>query len=176
MNGNACGIRVCDNLPEAPHRNAVRYVRYAVCVCGHVRSFVRSWVGVQEGVDGVLGLSSGDSCNPSCEPSYLDRFWAANPWLPQTFALCLSSSSPSVAAAAAAAGAAAGAALGGSSGPTGSVDLGGVVSEHYKEPLVWLGMALERQLMVRYGMLPCLSTQQPSSIHTDDDTLHAAAA
>ena len=168
MNGNACGIRVCDNLPEAPHRNAVRYVRYAVCV------WPCAFVGGQEGVDGVLGLSSGDSCNPSCEPSYLDRFWAANPWLPQTFALCLSSSSPSGAAPAAAAGGA-GAALGGSSGPTGSVDLGGVVSEHYKEPLVWLGMALERQLMVRYGMLPCLSTQQPSSIHADDDTLlHAA--
>lgn len=96
------------------------------CGCGGV--LLRC---AQEAVDGVLGMSSGVACNPSCEPSFLDAFWRANPWLPKQFALCLSTAP--------------------NTDGSGAVDLGGVVAEHYQEPLVWLGLLLERQLMGDMG-------------------------
>lgn len=60
--------------------------------------------------------------------------WQANPWLPKVFALCLST-----------------AITDGVVTGSGAVDLGGVVTEHYHEPLVWLNLLLERQLMGDMG-------------------------
>lgn len=55
--------------------------------------------------------------------------------MPKVFALCLSTVSN----------------VDGTQRANGAVDLGGVVAEHYHEPLVWLDLLLERQLMGDMG-------------------------
>jgi hypothetical protein len=47
-------------------------------------------------VDGVLGLTSGIVCNPSCSLGFLENIWLANPTMARLFALCLSGSVGSV--------------------------------------------------------------------------------
>ena len=75
-------------------------------------------------VDGVLGLGSGSTCNPSCGPTFLDMLWDKNPNLPRLFALCLSQQAPLA-----------------DSNFSGSIDVGHALEAHHDGPIRWVPMA-----------------------------------
>lgn len=115
----------------------------AVGVFSHVGT---SWE-PSTGVDGVLGLSAGLTCNPSCEHSYLDHLWEANPWLPKIFALCLSGGAPPND------GSITGGADDGGAGRGGSIDIGETVTDHYSGEvgITWFPMGHHEQIMGDHG-------------------------